>query len=35
MADLWRGRAFRLVIASFMVGWVVLAVIFMNWGYVF
>jgi hypothetical protein len=35
MADLWGGRAFRVVIASFLVGWVVLAVIFMNWGYVF
>ena len=35
MADLWGGKGFRVVLAAFIVGWVVLAVIFMNWGYVF
>jgi Mannosyltransferase (PIG-V) len=35
MADLWTGRAARLVVAAFTVVWVALAVIFMNWGYVF
>jgi hypothetical protein len=35
MADLWTGRALRLVVASFSIGWVVLSVTFMNWGYVF
>ena len=35
MVDLWQGRLFAVILSISLVGWITLAITFMNWGFVF